>query len=84
MWEIFKDLFVVISTPSNIFPEARPSFAFTAGHYCCCGNGFPSNWACLQLRKITFALHNWHIYNLTSCLKAQKKRVCQNLTHPLS
>ena len=42
------------------------------------------NWACLQLRKITFALQNWRIYNLTSCLKAQKKRVCQNLTHPLS
>ena len=30
------------------------------------------NWACLQLRKITFALQNWRIYNLTSCLKAQK------------
>ncbi len=42
------------------------------------------NWARLQLRKITFALQNWRIYNLTSCLKAQKKRVCQNLTHPLS
>ena len=66
------------------FQETIRPCTIAVGHYSCRPLQPLRDWACLQLRKITFALQNWRIYNLTSCLKAQKKRVCQNLTHPLS
>ena len=71
--------------PIQHIPQSASIFSFTAGHYCCCRQWFPFKTGLVfRFRTTTFTLQNKRIHNRTSCLKAQKKRVCQNLTHPLS